>query len=142
MSKTVFEALHQVHTATNDVIEGYDTMLERAEPEIVATLADLTELHRRHASEQFRRLEELGQDPDEDTSLRGTMNSVVVTLRDWVTGLGEGSLDAVERGERALRDIYDDAMDNWPAAGDRETLVLLERQSRDIGDQIDRLQSS
>ncbi len=136
MSRTALNALHQVHTATNDVLEGYETMLKRAEPEIVGVISDLTALHKRHATAQSRRLRELGQDDDDDSSLQGTINSVAVTMRDWVTGLDKGSLDAVQRGEKALQDIYDDAMTDWSSAEDQQTSTLLDEQFHEIGAKI------
>jgi hypothetical protein len=38
-------ALHQVHTASNDVLEGDKTMLERAETEILGSISDWTAMH-------------------------------------------------------------------------------------------------
>jgi hypothetical protein len=67
------------------------------------------------------------------------MNTVAVTLRDWVAGLGEGSLDAVERGERALQDIYDDALEGWSSNNDPQTAALLDAQFQEIGEKIDEL---
>ena len=139
MANTPLEALHQVHTATNDVLTGYETMQDRAEPEIMIILADLTAVHRDHARELAHRLQALGDNGEGDTSLRGTMNTVAVTLRDWVAGLGEGSLDAVERGERALQDIYDDALEGWSSHDDPQTAALLDAQFQEIGEKIDEL---
>ena len=141
MANTPKSGLHQALTATNDVLTGYETMLERAEPEIVSILTDLTAMHRRHASALEQRLNALGDSGEDDSSLRGTMNAVVVTLRDWVTDLDEGSLNAVQRGEKALMDIYDDAMSDWSASDDAETAALLDVQYQEIGEQVDHLES-
>ena len=141
MADTPKSGLHQALTATNDVLTGYETMLERAEPEIVSILTDLTAMHRRHASALEQRLNALGDSGEDDSSLRGTMNAVVVTLRDWVTDLDEGSLNAVRRGEKALMDIYDDAMSDWSASDDAETAALLDVQYQEIGEQVDHLES-
>ena len=141
MANTPNSGLHQALTATNDVLTGYETMLERAEPEIVSILTDLTAMHRRHASALEQRLNALGDSGEDDSSLRGTMNAVVVTLRDWVTDLDVGSLNAVQRGEKALMDIYDDAMSDWSASDDAETAALLDVQYQEIGEQVDHLES-
>lgn len=139
MASASQDALHQVHTATNDVLEGYRTMLERAEPEIRATISDLTEMHSRHTTDLDARLSAIGHSGDDDTSFRGTVNTVAVTLRDWITGLDEGSLDAVERGEKALLDIYEDALKDWSAGDDPETETLITAQHRDIESGIAKL---
>jgi len=136
MANTPLDALHQVHTATNDVLTGYETMMERAEPEIGPILADLTALHVEHAAALRERLRALGHTGEDDTSFRGTMNSVAVTMRDWITGLDEGSLDAVERGEKALQYIYDDAQKGWSSVDDLETATLLDAQYQEIGEKV------
>lgn len=140
MANTPKSGLHQALTATNDVLTGYKTMLERAEPEIVPILTDLTSMHKRYASALEQRLNALGDTGEDDSSLRGTMNAVVVTLRDWVADLDEGSLDAVQRGEQALMDIYDDAVSDWSATDDGVTAALLNRQYQEIGEQVDHLE--
>ena len=139
MATTPQGALHQVHTATNDVLEGYRTMLERAEPEIKGIISELTAMHARHASDLKARLSTLGHTGEDDTSFRGMMNKVAVTMRDWITGLDEGSLDAVERGERAILDIYDDAMQDWSTHDDPKTWSLLEKHYQDIDAAIAKL---
>ena len=139
MSKSLREALHDVHTATNDVLEGYATMLGRAEPEIVGIVGDLKAMHERHAEAQRELLARMGQDDEEDTSLRGTMNTVAVTVRDWITGLDEGSLSAVERGETALGDIYTDAIEDLTETRDPAVRDLLDSQRAEIGTRIEGL---
>ncbi len=139
MTNTPKAGLHQTLTATNDVLQGYDAMLARAKADIVGVIADLTTMHRRHASALEQRLATLGESGEDDESLQGTMNAAVVTLRDWITGLDEGSLDAVRRGEKALVDIYDDAMADWSSSDDPETAAVLETQFREINEQVARL---
>jgi len=139
MVNTPLDALHQSHTATNDVLNGYDTMLDRAEPEIKPVLTDLAAMHRDHAAALKGRLHALGDDGEGDTSFRGTMNSLAVTMRDWVADLDEGSLDAVQRGEKALLDIYDDALAGWSSVDDPDTATLLDTQYQEIGAKISEL---
>ncbi len=131
MKNNPLDALHQTHTATNDVMKGYDTMLERAEPEIRGIISGLANMHRAHAAELETRLAALGDSGECDTSFRGSVNAAAVTLRDCVTGLDEGSLDAVERGEKALLDFYNDALQDWSSHDDLQTHELLEEQHGD-----------
>ena len=114
-------------------------MLGRAEPEIETIIAELTLLHRAHAAALEDRLNDLGASGQGDASLRGTMNTVAVTVRDWISGLGEGSLEAVERGEKALQGIYEDALHNFSKAADPQTAALLDEQCQEIGAQIEML---
>ncbi|PWK52760.1 DUF2383 domain-containing protein [Silicimonas algicola] len=139
MTNTPKSGLHQTLTATNDVLQGYDTMLPRADAEIAGVIAELTTMHRRHANALEQRLAALGESGEDDGSLQGTMNAAVVTLRDWITGLDESSLDAVLRGEKAVMDIYDDAMTDWSSSDDPETAALLGTQFKEISEQVARL---
>jgi uncharacterized protein (TIGR02284 family) len=132
MANTPRDALHQVHTATNDVLTGYDTMLERAEPEIMPILRELTSMHRNHADALKARLTAFGDSGEDDTSFRGTMNSLAVTMRDWIADLDEDSLNTVKRGEKALLDIYDDALQNWSTQDDPQTAELLNKHHQEI----------
>ena len=78
MSIQAIDALHDIHTATNDVLKGYREMASRAEPDIQAVIKRLTDLHLTHAAEQATELLRLRDAGKDDTSLQGTVNKVVV----------------------------------------------------------------
>jgi len=139
MADTSIQALHKVHTATNDVLARYVTVIDRAQPRMVPVIADLAALHRVHAAALQAHLHTLGHDGQNDTLLRGKVHTVAVTVRDSAAGLEEGTLTSVERGERALQGVYDDAISYLCVAQDRGTTALLEAQYREIGKKIDRL---
>ncbi len=88
MQNEATKALHQVHTATNDVLKGYSEMLARAQPDIQAVMHRLTALHQRHAQEQAAELRRMQDAGDDDSSLQGTVNKAVVVLRDWLSEPG------------------------------------------------------
>lgn len=139
MDDPTIDALHEVHIATNDVLTGYKTMLERAGPEIQPIIAELTPIHGKHAAALEARLSALGDGGKLDSALCRTTNTGAVTMRDWIAGLDEGSLDAVERGESALQGIYKDARDDFSAANDPETATLLDRQYHEASQKIETL---
>jgi len=142
MNADARQSLHDVHTATQDVLKGYRTMLERAEPEIRPTVQALTDLHHRHAQEQEREIHRLGESAGDDTSFQGTVNKAAVIVRDWVTGLDRDALSAVRQGEEALRDRYVEAMDEMGAGATGTTRSLLTQQHADICNQIAKLPKS
>ena len=72
MSTGAIEALHDVHTATNDVLKGYREMEKRAQPDIQAVIRRLTDMHQRHAAEQESELVRLRDGRRDDSSLQGT----------------------------------------------------------------------
>lgn len=141
MSNRATEALHDVHTATNDVLKGYREMAQRAEPEIQAVIRRLTDMHQRHAAEQEAELVRLRDAGMEDASVQGTVNKVVVVLRDWLSTLDKDALPAVRMGEESVRDEYGKALEDSHVRGDPSVLALLTKQNDMIRREIARLPS-
>ena len=139
MSTNSIKALHEIHTATNDVLKGYREMMMRAEPDIQTVIRRLTEMHLRHASEQEAELARLRHAGQDDSSLQGTVNKVVVILRDWLTDLDRDVLPAVRKGEESLRDQYDNALDDLQAQEEPSVVALLKAQYESISREIARL---
>jgi uncharacterized protein (TIGR02284 family) len=139
MSTTAIEALHNVHTGTNDVLKGYREMKARAEPDIQAVIGRLTNLHEQHASEQEAALTRLRENSDDDSSVQGTVNKVVVVVRDWLTDLDRDVLPAVREGEESLRKQYDKALDDLQTSDDPAVITLLKSQRASIDNEVARL---
>ncbi len=139
MSTGAIEAMHDVHTATNDVLKGYREMVARAQPDIQTVIRRLTDMHERHAAEQEAELVRLRDTTDDDSSLQGTVNKAVVTVRDWFTDLDRGVLPAVRQGEEALLDEYKDALEDLRAHDNVSVVTLLRTQADSIASEIARL---
>ena len=139
MSTGAIEALHDVHTATNDVLKGYREMEQRAQPEIQAVIRRLTDMHQRHATEQQAELLLLRDAGQVDSSLQGTLNKVVVILRDWLSDLDEEVLPAVRKGEQSLLEEYDKVLKDPEVQGQPSIISLLKKQHDSIGGEIARL---
>jgi len=142
MSTQAIDALHDIHTATNDVLKGYREMSARAEPDIQAVIRRLSELHERHAAEQSAELVRLRDAGKDDTSLQGTVNKVVVILRDWLTNLDRDVLPAVREGEEALRKQYDKALGDGQVSANPAVAGLLRKQLDSINTEIAHLPKS
>jgi uncharacterized protein (TIGR02284 family) len=139
VSTRPIEALHDIHAATQDVLKGSREMAARAEPEIKTVIQRLTDMHQRHASEQGAELVRLRDAGKDDSSLQGTVNKVVVVLRDWLSNLDEDALPAVRKGEESLRDEYNKALDDLQVRESPSVLALLKTQYDSIGSEIARL---
>ena len=133
------DSLHDIHTATNDVLKGYREMAVRAEPEIQSVIQRLTAMHQQHAAEQAAELSRLNDANKDDTSLQGMINKAVVVVRDWVSQLDRDVLPAVRMGEEALRDKYNKALDETQVQNDPAMAVLLRRQLGLIQSEIAKL---
>ena len=139
MSTVTIDALHDIHTATNDVLKGYSEMSARAKPDIKTVMLRLTAMHVRHAAEQSAELARLRDAGKADSSVQGTVNKVVVILRDWLADLDRDALPAVRDGEKSLRDKYDEALGDAEVRNDAAMFALLTRQRMEINGEIDRL---
>lgn len=139
MNTEAIDALHDIHTATNDVLKGYREMSARAQPDIQQVMRRLTDLHERHASEQSAELARLRDPGTNDSSLQGTVNKVVVILRDWLANLDRDALPAVRDGEESLRDKYDEALRDGHVSDHPTVSALLRAQRSQISDEIARL---
>lgn len=142
MSNRTIDALHDIHTATNDVLKGYREMLSRAQPDIQAVVRRLTDMHQRHASEQEAELVRLRDAGKDDTSMQGTLNKVVVVMRDWVSDLDRDALPAVRQGEESLRDEYNKALQDLQVMENASVVTLLKTQCDAICSEIARLPKS
>ena len=139
MSNQASDALHDVHTATNDVLKGYREMSERAEPDVQTVIRRLTDMHERHAAEQRAELGRLREAGNGDISVQGTVNKVVVILRDWLSGIDRDVLPAVRDGEESLRKEYVKALQEAEVAGHSSVATLLKTQMDAISGEIARL---
>ncbi len=125
MAEKPTTCLHQVNSGIQDVLKGYETLKERAEPAIAGIVDDLDAMHRRHAAEIGARLVAYGENAD-DATLRGTFNQALTTVRDWVGDMGEDALSFIRTGEQRMLDVYDAALAAWEAHDapkDREIVV-------------------
>lgn len=139
MSTRSIDTLHDIHTATNDVLKGYREMSARAKPEVQAIIRRLTDMHDKHAAEQSAELVRLRDSGKDDTSVQGTVNKVVVILRDWVSDIDRDALPAVREGEESLRDEYVKALEDRHVADHPSVVALLKTQMDAIDSEIARL---
>ena len=133
------EALHDARTATNDVLEGYGELAERAEPEIQSVIHRLKGMHERHAVELDAELQRIRDARQDDTSFQGTVNKAVVVVRDWVSDMDRDVLPAVRQGEEALRDKYKQSLGKLQESEPSPVFALLQKQCHSIGEEIMRL---
>ena len=139
MSNRASDALLNIHTATNDVLKGYREMSARAEPDVQTVIRRLTDMHERHAAEQVAELGRLREAATGDTSLQGTVNKVVVILRDWLSDIDRDVLPAVRDGEESLRKEYVKALHDAEVSRHSSVATLLKVQMDAISGEIARL---
>ncbi|KIT17847.1 DUF2383 domain-containing protein [Jannaschia aquimarina] len=134
------EALRDALTATLDALEGYRAMEGHVAPDLQGLIRDWREAHEGHAAELERALLRQGG-VDDEGSMMGTLNSVVVTTRGMLVGIDRAALGPIAKGEQRTIDAYAKAADRVasPAVremlnGHRTRLVHLANRTQDMAD--------
>jgi hypothetical protein len=107
-----FDKTVELKVAMDDALEGYRTMLEKAEPSFEPTVTTLIEQHRaaRDDLETLLRERGAGAAAARDGSLMGAVHKTVVTLRavvddpdaDWIPGIVDGERRNLDKFDAAL----------------------------------------
>ena len=107
---SVLSSLARLHVSIVDVIEGYEAMVENAEPSLRPIVEDLLNLHRVHSEEIAHELSDQGADFDEGGSFQGTLRSTVVSIRALFTDLDLTALSPALDSEERLLKAYDEVL--------------------------------
>ncbi|MBZ4689651.1 MAG: hypothetical protein JG765_902 [Cereibacter sp.] len=108
---TATEALETLHTRSVDVLAGFETMVEKAEPAFRPIAERFRSLHQRQIAEIAAMLTAAGRQPDADGSFMSTVNRAVVSVRAFVDEIDADVLGQVQSGEQHVLDAYADALD-------------------------------
>lgn len=121
------DALQALLTRTLDARAGYDTMLPKAEAEIVQILKKLREEHHQHGDRIAAMILAHGGDPDTSGSLMSEVNKAVVSLRALFDDLDEDVLDSVADGEGHVLNAFDAAIAEVGTPREIEELTEMRR---------------
>ncbi len=129
------QALAELHTRLLDTIEGYDKILDLAEPEFARIADDFRVLHIRQADSVAAMLSQDGHDPAQDGSIFGRVNRAAVVLRAWFDDISTNVMDSLVEGEKHVLEAIDTAI---RAARDTERRRILTRQRAELVALLDR----
>jgi hypothetical protein len=104
------DALETLRTRLIDALHGFDEALAHAEPDVAPVLQRMRSVHAADVEALGLELARLNGDLSADGSWMTPVQQAVVKARAWLTGIDEGVLPAVARGERALIGLYEDAI--------------------------------
>lgn len=104
------DALEKLRARTVDSIRGYDEALDHAEPDVAPELQRLRAAHVEDVEAMRTHLSRIAGDPSADGSWMTPVQKAVMQVRAWTTGIDEGVMPAVIRGERSLLELVDDAI--------------------------------
>ena len=100
----------ELRVAMDDALEGYDKMLEKAEPSFKPTVSELLAQHNAARRDIDALLRERGTAVDQDGSFMGAVHKTVVTLRsvvddpdgDWIPGILDGEKRNLRKYDEAI----------------------------------------
>lgn len=125
------DTLKKLHARIVDATNGYAEGIEQAEgPEVVAFFEGFKTLHERHASELDALLRSKGYEPQADGSWMTWVHEGIMKLRGAVGTVDESVMDEVIKGEKAILDLYDEALD--PELADAVGSALLLKQRAEL----------
>lgn len=104
------DALGTLHNRSVDVLAGFETMVDKAEPEFRQIAERFYGLHQRHVTALAGLLAAAGQKADTDGTFMSTVNRTVVTLRSFFDEIDEDVMKQIESGERKVIEAFDDAL--------------------------------
>ncbi|ETX28493.1 DUF2383 domain-containing protein [Roseivivax isoporae] len=119
------DAVQDLLSRIVDARAGFDTMVERAEPEFRAVALKFRETHHQHAERTAAIITALGGEADTSGSLMSTVNRTVVSLRALFDEIDEDVMDNVRDGERHVIEAFDEAIASMGNDRYREELVAM-----------------
>ena len=125
------DALKKLHARTVDAINGYEEGMAQTEDRaVLAFFEGFKSLHERHVPEIDALLRSKGYEPQEDGSWMTWVQESIMKVRGAIGTLDKSVMDDVIKGEQAILDLYDEALE--PEAADEDTRSLLSRQKLEL----------
>lgn len=134
------EDLRILQRRTVDVLAGYVSMADKAEPSFRPVVERFRALHDRHNAALTAMLIRMGQEPDTDGTFMGAVNRAVVSLRALFDDIDEDVMDAIRDGENHVLTAFDDAIasdgltipDRQDLRAMRDELTMLLQDTRHL----------
>ena len=138
LSVDTTSALIALYDRSVDSVNGFATMVEKAEPSFRDTAERFRALHTQHANTLARILADHGVRTDANGSIMGLVNQAVVTFRAFFDEIDEDVMDQVRSGEDWVLKAFDTAMEEQPALTPtlykmRDELTSLLADTRNLG---------
>jgi len=134
------DALKKLHARMVDTLAGYEEGIERTGNADVAAFFDrFRTMRAQHAGELDGLLRTAGLQPQNDGSWMTYVHEGIMKVRSAIGTLDESVKDDTVRGEQAILDLYDDALD--AASGEPAAHATLARQAAELRTQIGRVRT-
>ena len=123
--KTAYETVETAHQRTVDALAGFETMVEKAEPDFLPVAQQFRDLHLHHGEILSGILRNAGHAPETDGTFMGTVNRAVVATRAFFDEIDADVMKQVRRGEESVMAAYRDAYAQPLAPSERQAIAAL-----------------
>lgn len=121
------DTISKLHTRTVDALKGFETMVEKAEPEFRPVAVQFRDLHDRQAAQMAQILTAMGGKVDADGSIMATVNRTVVSMRALFDEIDDDVMDAIRNGEEKILEAFDAALaEDQPHQAQRALMDMRE----------------
>lgn len=103
------DRLAEVHTRVLDTLNGFEKLIDKAEPDFVPVARAFHEMHTRHERDLADYLSKAGRSPQHDGSFFGTVNKAVIEMRSWFTEIDHNVMEQIKQGEKHVLEAYQSA---------------------------------
>jgi len=111
-----------------DVCEGYEVLIDRAEPSIRTLIKDVADQHTKDIAEIETVARSNGTELDRSGTLMSEVHKAAVKMRDLFSDLDQDVLKAVGDGEKSVLSTYDSALEQVPDSHDLHGVLRTQRQ--------------
>ncbi len=129
LTDRVPESFLDLHQAIIDTIAGFETVVEKADPEFRPTARQFLTLHRSHHARLHALLPDI---LDEGEGVMGKINRAVVSMRSWFDEIDTDIMDQIRSGERSVEDAFAAAIRDAENSGDQSALQIMRGELADL----------
>ncbi|EEW25580.1 DUF2383 domain-containing protein [Rhodobacter ferrooxidans] len=120
------DAVAEVLTQSLDALEGYATMVEKAEPQFRPIAERFRALHASHSTSLAEMVKRLGGVPDMSGSYMGKLDKAVVTLASVFGAIDQHEMKHVRSGEQSVLHAFAKAVSAGLPASEQARVLTMQ----------------
>jgi uncharacterized protein (TIGR02284 family) len=111
-----------------DVCDGYEVLIDRADPSIKTPIQDVADQHTKDIAEIETVAKTRGMELDRSGTLMSEVHKAAIKMRDLFSDIDQDVLTAVGEGEKSVLCLYDSAIKELPETHRLHGILNTQRQ--------------